>query len=402
MACACLATSSPLRAPELGASTALDLNPLKVPMSTMTAARAYRGVSELRLESISIPIPGPGEVLVKVASAGVAPGMMKLLEQGRFKHLPTTPGHEIAGTVHAVGNDVDSAWAGARVRVHPMLSCGQCAYCRSDREQLCSESAMVGHAAFGSGPMTLYSRYHNGGLAQFALAPVHLLDRLPDHVSFDVGAKVHDLANAVRALKCAGLPETGRIVITAATGTMGTATIKLARFYGARELLLVARSRERLDALRSLAGDLPVQLVALDELPVDWSTTAGLKARIRELMPSGPDAVLDYFPDGAGSLQAASSMAAGGTLVHMGGNGATPAFALRDLMIQCWRIVGTRACTRSDTDAVLELLGQRKLDAEDLITHRFSLAEVNRALEATKTRSVPIWMSVVHPQEAAA
>ena len=369
-------------------------------MLTMIAARAHRGVGELRLETIELPELGPDDVLIQVAAAGIAPGMMKLLEMGRFKHLPTTPGHEIAGVVTAVGTSVDRGLLGYRVRAHPILSCGRCHYCSTDRQQMCSESAIIGHAGFGTGPMALYARYHDGGLAQYARVPESLIDRLPDHVSFDIGAKVHDLANAVRALKCASLPATGRLVITAATGTMGTASIKLACFYGARELVLVARNRERLKDVTPLAGDLPVQLVALDELPSDWATSHALKARIRELLPDGADAVLDYFPDGPGSAQALTSMALGGTFVHMGGSGAPLPFTARDLMVNCWSIVGTRACTRSDTDAVLSLLEKRRLDAEDLITHRFALGDVNRAIDAMRSRSEPIWMAVVKPEGA--
>jgi threonine dehydrogenase-like Zn-dependent dehydrogenase len=370
-------------------------------MSTMIAARAYHGAKELRLERIDVPAPGPGEVVVKVASAGVAPGMMKLLEMGRFKHLPTTPGHEIAGTVEVLGVGVDANWQGARVRVHPMLSCGECAYCHSDREHLCHEAAMMGHAALGRGPLDLYARYHQGGLAEFVRVPAKLLDRLPDQVSFDVGAKVHDLANAVRALKLTNLPASGRVIITAATGTMGTASIKLAPFFGACELVLVARSRERLEALRPLTGALPVQLLATEDLGEDWASTQGLKSRLREMLPFGADAVLDYFPEGPGSAQAAAALGLGGTFVHMGGNGAALPFPIREIMINCWRIVGTRACTRSDTNMVLTLLDEGKLNAENLITHRFSLEDVNLALEATRARALPIWMSVVHTQRVA-
>jgi len=368
-------------------------------MTTMTAARAHQGASELRLERLPVPEPGDGEVLVKVVSAGIAPGMMKLLEMGQFKYLPTTPGHEIAGTVATLGHGVDSTWLGARVRVHPMLSCGTCEYCRSDRQQMCDESAMIGHAAFGRGALSLYARYHNGGLADYVCVPAAQLDRLPQHVSFDVGAKVHDLANAVRALKCAALPETGRLIITAATGTMGTASIKLASFYGARALVLVARSRERLEALRPLAGTLPVQCIALEDLETDWPNTQTLKTRLLACMPGGADAVLDYFPHGPGSVQVASAMALGGTFVHMGGNGAALPFALREMMVACWRFVGTRACTRADTAEVLALLQERQLDAEDLITHRFTLREINQALEAVHTRHLPIWMAVVNPDD---
>jgi len=365
--------------------------------TTMLAARAHKSAPMLALDTVPVPELGDDDVLVKVASAGIAPGMLKLLERGLVKHLPTILGHEIAGTVVATGKRVDQQLGGKRVRVHPMLSCGDCVYCRSDREQLCSEAGMIGHAAFGDGPLALYARYHDGGLAEFARAPAALCDVLPDNVSFDVGAKVHDLANAVRALKCAGLQQGSRLAITAATGTMGTATIKLARFFGAREFLLIARSRDRLEGVKHMAGDLPVQLLSLDELGAGWQEKNGLTQQIRKLMPAGPDAVIDYFPDGPGSLQAAFAMALGGSLVHMGGNSAVPALPLVLLMQKCWRIVGTRACTRSDTDAVLQLLASGALDADELITHHFALADVNRAIDSMNARSEPMWMTVVRP-----
>ncbi|MDX3906103.1 MAG: alcohol dehydrogenase catalytic domain-containing protein [Pigmentiphaga sp.] len=369
-------------------------------MTTMLAARGYRGESELRLERLPVPEPGACDVLVRVMSAGIAPGMIKLLERGRFKHLPATPGHEIAGVVVAAGAEADGGLLGRRVRVHPMLSCGECLYCRTDRQQMCQETAMIGHAAFGSGKLELYARYHDGGLAEYARVPAWLVDPLPDNVSFDVGAKVHDLANAVRALKCAAIAEPGRLVITAATGTMGTASIKLARFYGVRQLILVGRSRARLEALRPLAGDLPVELVALDELGSDWPDSEGLTRSLRERLPDGADAVLDYFPGGPGTAQALRSLALGGTLVHMGGNAGPLPVPINEFMHKCWRLVGTRACTRSDTDAVLDLLGSGRLHVDELITHHFALDDVNHALRLMLDRSEPMWMTVVHPAQA--
>ncbi|WP_363322247.1 alcohol dehydrogenase catalytic domain-containing protein [uncultured Pigmentiphaga sp.] len=72
-------------------------------MTTMLAARAHKGATELSLERIPVPEPGPEDVVIKVMSAGIAPGMMKLLQRGRFTHLPSIPGHEIAGVVVSAG-----------------------------------------------------------------------------------------------------------------------------------------------------------------------------------------------------------------------------------------------------------------------------------------------------------
>ncbi|MBD2896615.1 D-arabitol-phosphate dehydrogenase [Actinomadura sp. RB99] len=366
-------------------------------MSGMLAVRAHAGSTELRVEKVGVPRVGPEDVLVKVVSAGLAPSIVKHLARGRFTHLPSTPGHEVAGTVVETGADVDTALMGARVRMHPMLSCGSCRYCTTARQQMCGDAAMIGNAAFGTGPMELYARYHDGGLAEYVRVPRRLVDPLPDHVGFDVAAKLHELGNAHRALKSAGLHPGGRVVVTAATGAMGTATVKLAEFFGVRELVLVGRSAERLEAVRPLAGAVPVRTVALEELPGGWTEDDGLARRLDDLLPGGADAVLDYLPGGPGTVQAMQALATGGALVHMGGSEAALPFPIRIIMTRCWRVVGTRGCTREDTSAVLDLLASRRLTADELITHRFPLADAPRAMDALVRRAEPMWMAVVNP-----
>jgi threonine dehydrogenase-like Zn-dependent dehydrogenase len=366
-------------------------------MNEMLAARARPGAHRLVLEHVPVPQPAPDEVVVKVAAAGLTPGMMALLAMGAFQHLPTTLGHEAAGTVAAVGGAVSGIDVGERVRIHPNLNCRTCHYCTTDRDQMCAQQALIGHAGFGNVPMPLYAKYHNGGLAEYVLVPHWLVDRLPDGVSFEVGAKVHDLANAVRALKLASLPLGGTLAITAATGTMGTAAVKLAASFGVGRLVLVGRSRERLDAVRKLAGSLPTDLVALAELGADWDKTQQLTHALRDAVPGGLDAVLDFIPQGPAGWQAMAAMTTGGTFVHMGANSSPLPFPAVAMMANCWRFVGTRACTRADVHNVLDLLARGALDAEELITHRFPLAEIGRALTAIQDRDEPIWMAVVNP-----
>lgn len=368
--------------------------------TTMLAARVDRGSTSVELAEVPVPEPGPQDVVLRVVSAGLAPGMLGLLARGAFPLLPTTLGHEAAGTVTAVGSDVPEVpgvRVGGRVRVHPNLACGRCDYCRTDREMMCAEQAMIGFAAFGSGSLPLYEAYHDGGLAEYLRVPYWLVDPLPDSVSFDVGARVHDLANAVRALKCADLALGATLVVTAATGTMGVATIKLAAHFGVARLILVGRSAERLAAVRRLAGDLPTETVALEDLPADWAGSQGVTAALRRLAPAGVQAVVDYVPDGPAGVQAMAALATGGTFVHMGANGAHVPFPMIAMMANCWRFVGTRANTRGDVRDVLALLAGGALSADELITHRFPLTEVGRAVAAMQSRDEPIWMSVINP-----
>ncbi|GAA2130601.1 alcohol dehydrogenase catalytic domain-containing protein [Actinomadura napierensis] len=366
-------------------------------MTAMLAARALQGSTALHLDKIAIPDPGPHDVLIKVASAGLAPGMMTLLAQGAYTRLPTTLGHEAAGTITAVGSAVDGVAVGERVRVHPNLNCRSCNYCRTDRDMMCPQQAMIGHAAFGQVPMPLYDRYHDGGLAEYVRVPYWLVDKLPDSVGFDVGAKVHDLANAARALKSAALPSAATLIVTAATGTMGTATIKLAAHFGVARLILVGRSAERLDAVRRLAGDIPTDSVALESLSTDWATTQGLTRALRRLAPQGADAVLDFIPDGPASTQSLAALATGGSLVHMGANQSPLALPYLAIMVNCWRVIGTRACTRTDAHEVLALLSGGALTIDELITHRFPLTQTDAAVAALQSRTEAIWMAVVNP-----
>jgi len=362
----------------------------------MLAARAHPGRQDLVLEEVEPPEPGPGDVLVRVAAAGLAPGLFHLLQQGRFPVLPSTVGHEIAGDVAAIGTGTSAISVGQRVRVHPNLTCRACEYCTTDREQMCSSCSMIGHAVFGPDALGLYRQYHNGGLAEYVNVPAWAIDELPDNVSYDVGAKVHDLANAVRALKVAGLMAGSTLVVTAATGTMGTAVIRLAPLYGVTRLIAVARSAERLRAVAKLDPGL-AEWVSIDHLDADWERTGGLTRALRRVLPGGADAVIDFLPSGPGTAQAVAALRNGGALVHMGGNRAPLDLPAVAFAAGCWRLVGTRNCTRNDARHVLQLLRSGTIIADDLVTHTYPLTEVNTAVQAMLDRAEPMWMTLIHP-----
>jgi threonine dehydrogenase-like Zn-dependent dehydrogenase len=362
----------------------------------MRALRAIAGETKPRLEEVAIPDVGAQDVLVRVASAGFAPGMFNLLEMGKLKHLPMTLGHEAAGTVSAVGKGVSGFKVGDRVRLHPTMSCGCCIYCVTDRQQMCNGAAMIGFAAFGSEPVSGYERYRDGGLADYVRVPQSQLDHLPDSINFDVAAKLQDLANAHRCLKAADLPAGATVVILAPSGTMGVATIRLARHFGIARLILVGRRAERLEALRGLT-DIKTDIVATDKLGEGWAQSKALAQSMAQMLPRGADALIDYMPEGADYWQALSGLAVGGTFVHMGGNMSVFPVPMMALLQNCWKVVGTRNNSRSDVRRVLDLLAGGRLQADDLITHRFPFTQVVEALAVFRSRSMPVWMGVINP-----
>ncbi|MEE6170291.1 MULTISPECIES: alcohol dehydrogenase catalytic domain-containing protein [unclassified Mycolicibacterium] len=363
----------------------------------MLALRAHAQTEGLVLEDAPVPTPGPHDVIVKVVSAGVAPGITRLLAMGGFKMLPTTIGHEAAGIVAEIGSEVAGFAVGDRVRMHPHLNCRNCRYCLSDREMMCIQQTVIGFASFNPVPSPLYAEYHNGGLAEYVRVPHWVLDPLHETVPFDVATKVHDLADAVRALKLADMPLGATLAITAPTGAMGTGTIKLAASFGVARLILIGRDHDRLQSAATLAGDIPTDVVTLAELDGDWETTEALPHRLRELAPQGVDAVLDYMPAGPIVGKVMAGLATGGALVHMGANFTPLQVSAGVLMQNCLRFIGTRACTRTDARQVLQLLSSGQLVADDLITHRFALKDAIEAVDAVQRRTEPMWMTVVNP-----
>lgn len=361
---------------------------------TMLAYRGFEGEPIPRLVEIEIPEVGDGDVLVKIVSAGLTYGTFTLQRAGLLKPMPMTLGHEGAGIVEAVGRNVRSVKSGDRVRIHPTLTCGRCRHCLTDRDQMCWGSAMMGFVSFGA-TVPEYPHYHNGYMAEYAVAPERQIDRLPDHLSFDAGAKLHYAANAMRTLKVAELPPGGTLGILGATGSMGVVTIKLAPVFGVSRMVLVGRSTQRLREAAALSS-IPVEIVSTETMGENWAETGALPHRMAEVVPDGLDALIDYLPDGGPMVQAAIGLATGGTFVNMGGGPQPFPFSMRALVGKCFKVVGTRNHSRLDAKEVLRLMDIGTLSIDDLITHRSPLADVEAAVGRLTSRDETVWMSVVN------
>ncbi|MFV2120422.1 alcohol dehydrogenase catalytic domain-containing protein, partial [Streptomyces sp. Act-28] len=124
-----------------------------------------------RLVGREVPAPGPGEVLVRVAAAGICMSDREVLDGHRapgYVRYPVTPGHEWAGTVEAVGDGVDPALVGRRTVAEGFRSCGACERCRCGETSLCT----AGYAETGF--------TEPGAFADHLTVPARLLHLLPD------------------------------------------------------------------------------------------------------------------------------------------------------------------------------------------------------------------------------
>lgn len=361
----------------------------------MLAARAYAGERAFRLEDIETPEPGPGEVLVRVRSAGLPRSLLALWY---FAHqmYPMTPGHEFAGVVIAAGPGVAGDLVGQRVRVRPGIPCRACGQCLLGRADYCTDLATIGYALYGERGRANYLRYRDGGLAEFARVPATAVVPLPDTIAFAVGAKLGTVAGAYRAWRLADAPEGSPVVITGATGGSGGAVLVLASLFGGRPLVAVSQDAKRLGVLGERHG-MPLTGVAIAELAQGWETSGALTRAIVDAACEAPAAVIDFTPQGSAvAEQAIAALRPGGVAVLCAGNHASLNVKYVELMRNQITLRGMRGATEDDEQEAIRLLAAGHIDIGPLFTHHFPLRKIGDAFTAVAQRADSPAFVLVH------
>jgi len=208
----------------------------------MRAVQLVQIGKSLQDAEVRIPEIGPSEVLIRVAAAGIChsdehyrAGISQIL------NLPLTLGHEVAGRVERVGNDVKNVAPGDRICVHYLVHCGSCEFCARGQEQFCRTVQMIG-------------KHRDGGYAEFIKVPGRNAFALPDEVSFDVGAiMMCSSATALHALNKTRLKRSQSVAIFG-FGGLGHSALQLARALGCGQIYVAEINRAKLDSASKLGA----------------------------------------------------------------------------------------------------------------------------------------------------
>jgi L-iditol 2-dehydrogenase len=207
-----------------------DLAQSAIIPATMRAA-VYRGVNDVRVETVPVPEIGAGEILVKVASCGICGTDLKKIHTGSHS-APRIFGHETAGTIAAIGAGVNNFAIGERVMVFHHVPCLDCYYCRKKTYAQCPVYKPAGVTA-GFVPS-------GGGFAEY----VRVMDwivrdggvvRIPDHVSFEQAAFVEPVNTVLKGVKSLNL-EPDETVLVIGQGPIGIMLAALSARTGAKVL----------------------------------------------------------------------------------------------------------------------------------------------------------------------
>jgi 2-desacetyl-2-hydroxyethyl bacteriochlorophyllide A dehydrogenase len=321
----------------------------------MTAA-VFLEPGKMQVEERPTPEPGPGQILIRVKAAGVCATDLHIFH-GKFPAaFPVVPGHEFAGIVEKAGPGVQHVRAGDLVSVDPVIPCGACDYCHRSKPHLCVRMRALGVDL-------------DGGHATHCLAPAEnaypAANLLPEEA-----ALAEPLACVLHGLDLADVRAGDRVAIIGA-GWIGLLMLQCVRLRGAARIIvseIVARKRELAERL---GAD-----VVVDPRERDLAQV------VREEMAGGADAAIECVGSRATAEQAMTLVRDGGTIMFFGV--APPHERIQVSPYEIYRrelkVVGSFSTPKKHA-AALELLAGKRLEIQPLITGRFGLDELGRAME---------------------
>ncbi|ONI39971.1 galactitol-1-phosphate 5-dehydrogenase [Candidatus Epulonipiscium fishelsonii] len=324
----------------------------------MKAVR-YLGPSNLELQEIENPIPKDDEVLLKIRACGICGsdvhGYLGLT--GR-RIAPMTMGHEFAGEVIGLGDAVKNTKIGDAVVVQPINFCGECEYCLQGLTNVCLNKRFYGVLDV------------DGAFAEYLCVPEKLLFKMPEGMSYNVGALAEPYAVAYGATNKIDTFE-GKNVLIIGAGTIGLCILQMVKLQNPRSIIVSDLSDPRLKVAKDLGATHVINPKNEDYLEIIKKYT--------------DDKMVDVALEAVGiqvtANQAIKSVKFGGKAVWVGLSQKTVEVDMQDIVGSAKQIIGTYTYTHEELGKVVEILGSGKIEAEKLISKVIGLDETHAAIE---------------------
>ncbi|MBN2239221.1 MAG: 2,3-butanediol dehydrogenase [Dehalococcoidales bacterium] len=317
-------------------------------------ALRWHGRKDLRLEDIPEPVPGTGEVKIKVSMAGICGTDLKEYSSGPCiinpEKVPVTVGHEFAGTVVELGDNIKNLKPGDRVAGVGYWVCGECYYCKRHMYNVCSNLEFTG-------------LHKNGCMADYLVSPEYALYKLPDTVSDEAGALVEPIAVSIHAARISKMALGDRTAIVG-DGIIGLCTLLAVKAAGASEVHLIAKHKGRGERALSMGVSTVTYMNETDPVEAIKGFTDGL----------GVDVAFECVGRPETPQLALNLIRNGGTVVIEGVFDQPGQVNFLDIMYNQKNIIGSPIYIDEGATAV-SLLADGTIDAGKLITSVVPLEE---------------------------
>ena len=344
-------------------------------MTKSMRAVIYHGPRDIRLEERPIPEPGPGEVVVKAGAALTCGTDFKAYRQGHRVLLGDYPapfGHELAGTVSALGQGVKNIKEGDRIVVANSAPMDDCYWCSHGQNHLCPKLKL-----------------HNGAYADYNRVPEHIvrgnLHPLASAVPFEVGALAEPFSTTIHAAEVMGV-RAGESVAVIGAGPMSILLIHALAARGAL-IAVLGRSKAHLETAKAAGAE---AVFSADDGNIEERTRAWAAGR-------GPDHVFEAVGKAETHLQAIAIVRDGGKVCLFGGcaQGATIPLDLHRIHYKQISLHGVFHHTPPHFREAVRQLSEGKVKTDLLIRGEIKLSDVPRFFAANADKSIP--KTVVRP-----
>jgi propanol-preferring alcohol dehydrogenase len=351
----------------------------------MKAARIVKLNEPLQVQELQTPTPKGTQVLIKVQSVGVCHsdvhvwqgyyegiGGQPLKTTDRGVKYPVTPGHEIAGIVDGLGEQVEGFSKNERVLVYPWIGEGQCPACRIGEENLCDKPRSLGI-------------YNDGGYAQYVLVPSYrYLVKIGNDMDTDTSAP----------LACAGLTSYGAVknanlnpdenAVIVGTGGLGLMAIQLVKSVTGAKIIAMDIDDQKLEVAKKNGADITINSKKEDPVKAIMELTDKL----------GADAVIDFVSASKTVETDMQFLRRRARLVLVGLFGGELKLSLVTMPTRAYRLIGSYTGTLSD---LIELVSLAKRGViKPVVSNRFTLDQATEALTML-TKGNIIGRGVINP-----
>jgi len=329
-------------------------------MKKMKAAVLKEFNRDLVIEDVCLPKIEINEVLVKVKASGLC-GSDLHIQEGKIAtvELPHIPGHEIAGEVYEIGDQVSGFKKGDHVVIAIDVTCGKCFFCRTGKGNLCINLHRIGFEI-------------NGGHAEYVSVPSQVLYKISDNVPFEEAAIIPDaVACMYHAFKTQGNVCASDKVCILGIGGLGLQGVQIAKLFGA-EVYCTSRQDKKLEIAKNFGADGFINTEVSNLYEEIVKITNGEMC----------DVVFDNIGIESSIMQGLSICRSGGKVIIVGYTDKSFCVDYQDIMKNEKEIIGMRGSTSQDLIEVIRLVEQGKI--KPYIYRTYRLVEINKALENLK------------------
>jgi len=365
-----------------GAGTMVEQVRTLGPMPKTMRAGVFREKGVVRVEEVAVPEVRDGEVLIKVAACGICGTDIKKIFQ-RYVEPPQILGHELAGTVVALGRGVTRWKLGDRVMSFHHVPCGTCFYCKNRLFSQCKQYKTTGLTG-GFTP-------NGGGFGEYVKAMPWVTERgivaLPDNVTFEEATFIEPINTIVKAVQKARITA-GETVLIAGCGPIGLQLLMVAKYEGAHIYTSDPMATRREKSLR---------LGAVESFnPISGKLVEELHARTEG---RGADAVLVAVAHPAVVVDALAAARPGGRVLLFAANDPVTRieFPAAAIGIDEKEILGSYSAAADIQESAAALVLEKKLPVMEIVTHRFPLGRIQEGLElAARPTDISLKVLITH------